>query len=87
MEFLFLPPIYLVTLLVAGVTSGLLAGKLPDQVILGSGILFSILTVSQLIFRIVDNSMPERLVGQLIYFLGFLLVVWITKTVKNKLIG
>lgn len=85
MEIFFLPPIYIATLFVSAVLVGLMSDFVSDRVILGSGVLFTIFTVSQLIYRILENAMPERLIGQLVYFLLFLLIVFVAKKVKARL--
>ena len=88
MDFLFLPPIYLVSLIVSGIATGLIFRHVTKvSSLLDAGILFLVFTISQLIFRIISNEMPERLIGQAIYFILFLVVVWVTVKVKERIIG
>jgi hypothetical protein len=88
MEFLFLPPIYLITLLASGVITGLTFDYLNQKpFIVASGTLFGIFTVSQLVYRFLDNAQPERLVGQFIYYLIFLVVIYTTRVLKDKFIA
>jgi len=87
-EILFLPPIYFLPLVVSAVTAGLLFVGLSQRgYIVAAGLLFGIFTISQLIFRILLHEQPERLVGQLIYFLSFLAIVYITREVRDRIIG
>lgn len=85
MDFLFLPPIYLLSLLFSGIVIGILSDYLSQKrFVLAAGSLFGLFTVSQLVFRILENAMPERLVGQLIYFMLFLLVVYLAGLFKDR---
>ncbi len=87
MEFLFLPPVYFLTLLASGIITGLTFDYIVQKpFIMASATLFTIFTVSQLIFRILENAQPERLIGQLIYYLAFLALVYITRVIKHKFI-
>lgn len=88
MDFLFLPPVYLLTLAVSAIVTGLTFDYINQKpFIMASAGLFTIFTVSQLVFRILENSMPERLVGQLIYYLLFLAIVFITRKAKDVVLG
>ena len=88
MEFLFLPPVYLVTLFFSAVITGLTFDYINQKpFILASGTLFFIFTLSQLVYRILDHNQPERLVGQFIYYILFLAVVYVTRVAKIKIIG
>lgn len=86
MDILFLPPVYFLTLLASGIITGLTFDYINQKpFIMASAILFSIFTVSQLIYRILENMQPERLIGQLIYYLIFLALVYVTRVIKLKL--
>jgi len=86
LNFLFLPPIYLVTLFVAAVITGLTFDYINQRpILLASAVLFSIFTVGQLVYRFLENEMPERLVGQWIYYLLFLGTIFLTREVKARM--
>lgn len=83
MDFLFLPPIYLITLFAAAVVTGLTFDYINQKpILLSSAVLFSIFTVGQLIYRFLENAMPERLIGQWVYYLLFLGVIFLTREIK-----
>jgi hypothetical protein len=88
LDFLFLPPAYLLTVVFSGIVTGLTFDYIKQKpFILSTFILFFIFFVSQLIYRILEHLEPGRLVGQIIYFTIFLIVVFTTRGAKKKFIG
>lgn len=85
LSFLFLPPIYTITLIVSAVITGLTFDYINKKpFILASATLFFIFALSQLIYRILEDAQPDRLVGQIIYFYGFLAIVYMTRIAKGR---
>lgn len=86
MDFLFLPPIYFLTLIISGFIMGFTFDYINQRpFIVASGVLFGVFTVSQFVYRVFENAQPERLIGQLVYYLIFLSVVYISRVIKNKI--
>jgi hypothetical protein len=88
MEVLFLPPAYTLVLIAAAIAVGVIFDQLVrEEYIVASGALFLLFTVSQLIFRIILQEEPARLVGQAIYFTGFLFVAHIANVAKKRFLA
>lgn len=86
MDFLFLPPIYLITLIVVGSLLALFFDHITEPpALVVSGILFLLYAINQFIFRDLINEEPERILGHVVYFTIFLGAAFITRAIKTTL--
>lgn len=85
MTSLFLEPLYLVVVIVSGILVGLIFDQMANFYILRSSfILIFLFSIGQIIFRIVLEAEPLRLVGQLVYYIIFLFSILLANRLRDK---